>query len=694
MIVPDKPIENPEEDLFGFIDAAKKNARVLLRYIEQAKANNDSSGIVIGIEGNWGSGKTSYVNLIIKYVTEDKYRTIAGLDKYSKPACYTMAKMSYVTMENMWQEYSTILKNYYSIYGILDKYLQKLNLTNPNKNFARIKNLLSSIKLNIGGLGNFDFKQLVSGVSLSIDEQKEEICNVIKKSCKWLIIVIDEIDRMSPDEVLQVLQFVKYVADFPQIIYILPYDTRAIKKILDHRDLEYEYIEKIMNMQISIPAKKQSDLSNKILASIKNNIKHDREVTSEQFFMYIDEYIAPIVKTPRNCNSLSNSFYLNYLYIGDDCYLNDLLAITAIKLFCRNVYSFILENKDELCTDEKLKNFIYKDSNLNELYYKDFSEEEKKLLKDMFPRFEQKLEKRDNPRERSSLGIDKKGNFDKYFTYSISEGEISWTEFKHLFDINEINHYRYKFKQWYEENKKNYKKSVEEFANKFDNSLEKIAIKPKLKNFLIAMSVFIDETAKDNRAKRQGLLNFYSSMITSIVVEGLRKDNSLVDDELLRYLLEDNQILLSLYSMALPKIKPLDDYGANKDMANIYTERSNFQEYAKWIYEAIAIRIEENTPFLCQDIVTNGMYLIGILFIYGEGYFNQLMCKCIVENKIAVIAAVFISLGYCRSFINSTINKKKIDNKAKQFCKYVKHLNDNNNFEKSLKDEFWRFYTE
>lgn len=55
----DNPIQKPEQDLLGRDASAKSFASSILRM-------DASEGIVVGVLGDWGTGKTSFVNLAVK----------------------------------------------------------------------------------------------------------------------------------------------------------------------------------------------------------------------------------------------------------------------------------------------------------------------------------------------------------------------------------------------------------------------------------------------------------------------------------------------------------------------------------------------------------------------------------------------------------------------------------------------------
>src|SRR5664279_1020076 len=62
----DNPIRKPEQDTLGRAKAAKA-------FGSQLKNLDASEGLVIGVLGPWGSGKTSFVNMVRSDLASDGY---------------------------------------------------------------------------------------------------------------------------------------------------------------------------------------------------------------------------------------------------------------------------------------------------------------------------------------------------------------------------------------------------------------------------------------------------------------------------------------------------------------------------------------------------------------------------------------------------------------------------------------------
>ena len=73
---------------------------------------------------------------------------------------------------------------------------------------------------------------------------------------------IDDIDRLNNKEIRLLIQLVKAVCDFPNVIYVLSFDKSIVSKALENeQNIDgRSYLEKIIQLSIDIPMVEQTDL--------------------------------------------------------------------------------------------------------------------------------------------------------------------------------------------------------------------------------------------------------------------------------------------------------------------------------------------------------------------------------------------------------------------------------------------------
>ena len=63
---------------------------------------------------------------------------------------------------------------------------------------------------------------------------KKDLDKLIKQKKRKILVIIDDIDRLSDFEIRQIFQLVKLIADFPQTIYLLSFDREVVVKALEN----------------------------------------------------------------------------------------------------------------------------------------------------------------------------------------------------------------------------------------------------------------------------------------------------------------------------------------------------------------------------------------------------------------------------------------------------------------------------
>src|SRR5262249_3265097 len=88
------------------------------------------------------------------------------------------------------------------------------------------------------------------------EKQKANLDDILRKQKGKLVILIDEIDRLSTTELLQLFQAVKAIASFPNTVYVLAFDFDRVAKEIggaDDRERGKHYLEKIIQIPFSVP---------------------------------------------------------------------------------------------------------------------------------------------------------------------------------------------------------------------------------------------------------------------------------------------------------------------------------------------------------------------------------------------------------------------------------------------------------
>jgi predicted KAP-like P-loop ATPase len=247
----DTPISQPDQDDFGFDPLAS----ALARSVAEMAAPD---GVVIGINGIWGSGKSSLLNLVLyhlqpKIVHRAIYVVHFNPWWFSGPEALAAAFLG---------EMQRALSK-----GIGKKALNAFRAVArrvlPNEPLLKMASETiqpgsGEIAAAAGGL----VAQLLDPKD-GLDDQHAKVVGLLEKCKTRFLVVVDDIDRVTPDESLQLLRLIKSVGRLPNTIYLLALDRSLVEKLITHRYPSEgpHYLEKIVQAFFDVPAPSKYELS-------------------------------------------------------------------------------------------------------------------------------------------------------------------------------------------------------------------------------------------------------------------------------------------------------------------------------------------------------------------------------------------------------------------------------------------------
>jgi hypothetical protein len=112
--------------------------------------------------------------------------------------------------------------------------------------------------------------QMVDPGSPDIRRQRDEVREALAEQPQRLVVVIDDIDRLTAPEIKELFSVIKSVADFPNTIYLLAFDKEVVAKALGAPDASdgMAYIEKIVQVPFELPVPESATLQGLLLEQL------------------------------------------------------------------------------------------------------------------------------------------------------------------------------------------------------------------------------------------------------------------------------------------------------------------------------------------------------------------------------------------------------------------------------------------
>jgi len=236
--------------------STQEYSTALVEFIEEC-----DTPMTIGIQGDWGIGKTSMMSMI--------KAQIIGSTNASNKSNFG------VVWFNTWQ-FSLFGRDEYLGVAALSELLKiikdQFSIQENNDNWKSVKKLASSLSFSFMGVG-IDGNKLASeegdgfeDVSKVMKEFKEEFHNLIQHIIKSenldkIVFFIDDLDRVKPVKALELLESLKNFLDVQNCVFVLAVDYEVVQMGMQQKfgiDLQKQsgksFFDKIIQLPFVMPS--------------------------------------------------------------------------------------------------------------------------------------------------------------------------------------------------------------------------------------------------------------------------------------------------------------------------------------------------------------------------------------------------------------------------------------------------------
>lgn len=349
----DKPIESLKADIFK----VEQYISGLCNFITEC-----NTPMTIAIQGDWGSGKTSMMNMI-KEQLGDKVAT---------------------SWFNTWQ-YSQFNMDDTLTVSLLSRLIADLDTKDKAKN-AKVKKALdfickfaktgSVIVTNavVGDAGaealnnslqgeheDMDMPQAINDLKNQFQDAvdaKIKQCNVTR-----VVIFIDDLDRLHPGKAVELLEVLKLFLDCDSCVFVLAIDYAVVSQGVKQKYGELigeekgrSFFDKIIQVPFKMPVA-QYNVRNYVITSLEGM---GITLTPSEADTFVKLIQTSIGCNPRAMKRLFNAFLLLIKVTGVDssniAEMKILFAILCLQLSFESIYNYIVNNPAECCDGTLLKN--------------------------------------------------------------------------------------------------------------------------------------------------------------------------------------------------------------------------------------------------------------------------------------------------------------------------------------------------
>jgi predicted KAP-like P-loop ATPase len=460
----DRPIESVDADVLGRSSFATRLAASI-------GAWKDKDSLVIALQGGWGTGKTSVKNMVL-----EKLRACPSQCPYIVEFSPWQVSGTGTLVGNFFQELGLALNvgqdRETGTFEKLTRYAKRLSFlayfAKPVAAVASLADPVAGTLIAAGGVAAEQSAQMAqagaeaskSGYDTedkSLTDLKRDLATNLSSLRQPILVVIDDIDRLTTDEILQVFQLVKVNADFPNLVYLLLFERSIVEKALGQVSggRGHEFLQKIVQVDFHIPHAHRKSVERVLFTGIDALLQgetiqslFDRHRWRDLYMEGIGAYFQNLRHVYRFLGSFS--FHLSQFQSGNSLEANpiDLIGLESLRVFEPELYERLPSAKRILIRDEGkvLFNRINQDEvdrGIAQLLTQVPPERHavaRTVLSVIFPPINQSFDTDESVsphkqkwlRERRVCHADL---FDKFFALAVGEGDLSQAELDRLMSL-------------------------------------------------------------------------------------------------------------------------------------------------------------------------------------------------------------------------------------------------------------------
>jgi predicted KAP-like P-loop ATPase len=300
-----------------------------------------------------------------------------------------------------------------------------------------------------------DQKTVAELATKTLAESKQELAAAFRRRHGTVLIVIDDIDRLTNEEVRLLFRLIRSNADFPKFIFLLLFDRHVVAAALDAAspDRGEAYLEKIIQVGFDVPEPGWGDLlevlRTEITAIVRSSRTAKERFDEDRWTRIAGElrvYFSTIRAVRRVMNSVRFIFSLFQHDGGFDANVEDIFGLETLRNYDSNVYKQLPRLKNFLTrdrlyvadyiadrrpgADERKQNVL---NDLLELSEPERRETVKNLLNELFPNARWRSAVNDEASLLRDMRVAHATYFDRYFQLLIPEQSIRSAELKRVF---------------------------------------------------------------------------------------------------------------------------------------------------------------------------------------------------------------------------------------------------------------------
>ncbi|MBA4010782.1 MAG: NTPase [Phenylobacterium sp.] len=348
----DRPVELAGDDLLdraGFVSSLARALVVEEHDLSGRVVARHATGVVVGLTGKWGAGKSTILNLLAEQLKGTDHVVVATFNPWLFKGRDELVSAFFNELRAALGRSAT--ETVREAVTALDRY--RAAITAGGELVALGADSISPAWVGKGVRATLGLLKIVTRPKgLSPQQEREALEKKLGAAKVAVVVLVDELDRVEDDEVRAVAQLVKAVGDIKGVSYLVAYDPKRVAEALGRGDVRAgeAYLEKIVQHPIPVRPLFAGDVTQLFARLLEHHaLQLPADLTEDE--RAVVACVQSAVQTPRDLKRLVGAYAVLERMLRQEVSAADLLGYSWLAIKAPSLRDAIASNHNLFVDD-------------------------------------------------------------------------------------------------------------------------------------------------------------------------------------------------------------------------------------------------------------------------------------------------------------------------------------------------------